>query len=273
MTGGTETLEHLDVDPALRPLARAMALRGPSWWTVLRIELRKTVDTRASRWLLLAVLIVAAGSMAYEVTQARSMVQSDPGWVTLPRYLDTVFDGVMLLLPVVGVLAMTTEWSQRTALSTFTLVPRRGRVLSAKVAAALLVVLGTSLVCALVGLGGTTLAAQVADVPLALEGGSDAVTAAVVMTSLMALMGVGLGALAGSTSVGVVAYFVLPLGFSLAAPRVLGDASVWLDGLWAFERVAEGTTTSWPHAGTALAVWIALPVVLGVGRCLRRELP
>lgn len=271
MTGTTETLEHLDLDPALRPLARAMAVRGPSWWTVLLMELRKTVDTRASRWLLLAVLLLAGGSMAYEVTQARAMVQSDPTWVTFPAYLNTVFDGVTLLLPVVGVLAMTTEWSQRTALSTFTLVPRRGRVLSAKVVAALLVVVLTSLVCALVGLGGTALAAQVADVPLVLDGGVDAVTTVVVMTALMALLGVGLGALAGSTPVGVVAYFVLPVGFSLAAPRVLGEASVWLDGLRAFEGVAEGTTTSWPQTGTALAVWIALPLLLGVGRCLRRE--
>ena len=37
-----------------------------------------------------------------------------------------------LLLPVLGILAMTSEWSQRTALTTFALVPNRNRVLTAK---------------------------------------------------------------------------------------------------------------------------------------------
>ncbi len=47
MIGPPETLEHLDVDPVLRPLVRAM--RGPRWWTVLRMRLRTTVDTGAAR--------------------------------------------------------------------------------------------------------------------------------------------------------------------------------------------------------------------------------
>jgi hypothetical protein len=271
VTGPTETLQHLDVDPALRPLARAMAVRGAGWWTVLRMELRKTVDTRASRWVLAAVLALAVGAMAYELLDVRSLAASDPSAVTFPRYLDNVFDGVALLLPVVGVLAMTSEWSQRTALSTFTLVPRRGRVLSAKVVAALVVVVVAALVCSLVALAATVLASQVAGVPLVVEGGAAAVLQTVVATVLTTSMAVGLGALAGSTPVGVVAFYALPLGFAVAAPRVLGEAAVWLDGLWAFERLAEGTVTSWPQTGTAVAVWVLLPLVAGVARCLRRE--
>ena len=38
------------------------------------------------------------------------------------------------LLPVLGILLVTSEWTQRTALVTFTLVPVRGRVMAAKVA-------------------------------------------------------------------------------------------------------------------------------------------
>ena len=43
-----------------------------------------------------------------------------------------------LLLPVLGILLVTSEWSQRTALVSFTLMPVRGRVLLAKVLASLL---------------------------------------------------------------------------------------------------------------------------------------
>lgn len=271
MTGPPETLEFLDTDPRLRPLARAMAVRGPSWWTVLRMELRKTVDTRAGRWVLLAVLLLAVGAVAYELLDARAAVAGDPGWVTYPRYLGTAFDGVALLLPVVGVLAMTSEWSQRTALSTFTLVPRRGRVLGAKVVAGVLVVVAVSLLAALVALAGTLLASWWADVPLVLEDGVGATARTVAMMALLALMGTGFGALAGSTAAGVVAYYALPLGFSLAAPRVLGELTPWLDGYGALGDLAAGTVASWPQVGTAVAVWVVLPLVAGVVRSLRRE--
>ena len=40
-----------------------------------------------------------------------------------------------MLLPIVGILLVSSEWSQRTALITFTLVPQRMRVMSAKLAA------------------------------------------------------------------------------------------------------------------------------------------
>ena len=41
-------------------------------------------------------------------------------------------------MPVVGILLVTSEWSQRTAMITFTLVPHRSRVLVAKLLAGLL---------------------------------------------------------------------------------------------------------------------------------------
>ena len=42
-----------------------------------------------------------------------------------------------MLLPVIGIMAATAEWTQRTGLVTFTLEPRRGRVVLAKALAAL----------------------------------------------------------------------------------------------------------------------------------------
>ena len=47
-----------------------------------------------------------------------------------------------MLLPILGIMAATAEWTQRTGLVTFTLEPRRGRVVLAKALAAL--VLGRS---------------------------------------------------------------------------------------------------------------------------------
>lgn len=271
MTGPPETLEFLEVDPRLRPLARAMAVRGPSWWTVLRLELRKAVDTRASRAVLLAVLLLALGALAYELLDARSAVADDPAAVSFPAYLARAFDGVALVLPVVGVLATTSEWSQRTALSTFTLVPWRGRVLAAEVVAALLVVLAASLATAALALGGSVLGAWWAGVPPSVDGGADAVLGELTTTLLLTLTAAGLGALLGATVPAVVAWFVLPLVVALAAPRVLGEAAGWVDAHGAFADLAARSVTSWPQVGTAVALWVVLPLAAGAVRSLRRE--
>lgn len=271
MTGPPETLEFLEVEPGLRPLARAMAVRGPSWWTVLRLELRKAVDTRASRAVLLAVLVLALGALADELTGARSAAAADPGAVSFPLYLARAFDGVALLLPVVGVLATTSEWSQRTALSTFTLVPRRGRVLAAEVVAALLVALAASLVTAVLAVGGTVLGAWWAGVPTSFAGASDAVLGELTTTLLLTLTAAGLGALLGATVPALVAFLVLPLAVALAAPRVLGEAAPWVDLHGALADLAARSVTSWPQVGTAAALWVALPLAAGAVRSLRRE--
>ena len=50
--------------------------------------------------------------------------------------LDLALAPVDMILPAIGILAMTSEWTQRTALTTFTLSPRRIPVLFAKLLAA-----------------------------------------------------------------------------------------------------------------------------------------
>ncbi len=54
---------------------------------------------------------------------------------------------VSVLLPVLGILLVTAEWSQRTALTTFTLVPRRERIIAAKAAAGVALAVAATVVC------------------------------------------------------------------------------------------------------------------------------
>ncbi len=261
MTGGPETLEHLDVDPALRPLARALALRGPSWWVLVQLELRKAVDTRWGRWLLVAVVLVAVGGAVRGLTTA-------PAAVDLAHHVRSVFAAVVLVLPVVGVLATAGEWSRGAAVS-FALVPQRGRVLAAAVAGALLLATATAATCALVALAAAAQAAQGKGVPLVLDGGGEALLVALAAAALATVAGAGLGAVTGSTAVGVGALGVMAAVHLV--PDVLGGATPWLDAHAAFEQVAGGAVTSWPQTGTALAVWLVVPLVAGSVRWLRRE--
>ena len=51
-----------------------------------------------------------------------------------------------ILLPVLGIMSVTSEWSQRTAMVTFTLEPSRSRFLAAKFVGTLIVALAAVVV-------------------------------------------------------------------------------------------------------------------------------
>src|SRR3712207_7919978 len=84
------------------------------------IELRKAVDTRAARWLLAVAALVCLAVGVLQMTLEADLLQRSVNGAFLAQH------GIaFLLLPVVGILLVTTEWSRRTALTTYALVPRR----------------------------------------------------------------------------------------------------------------------------------------------------
>ena len=122
MTTITPTLPaaaHTSVAP-IRPLRFS---------TLTSVELRKLTDTRSSRWLLLSILGLVSGVLVYKLTQSRIEVAFD-------NYSSGVTTVVAFLAPIIALLAMTSEWTERTALTTFTLAPRRLPVIAAKYVAA-----------------------------------------------------------------------------------------------------------------------------------------
>jgi len=78
---------------------------------------------------------------------------------TYASYLGFAAGGLSILLPVVSILTLTSEWSQRTVLTTFTQEPRRIRVINAKVAVSLLLAAAGAVFGALVTLAGLGVAA------------------------------------------------------------------------------------------------------------------
>jgi hypothetical protein len=93
-----------------------------------------------------------------------------------------------------------------------------------------------------------------------------------VSAGLALLMGAALGALLMQTAVAIVAYFVAPNVVLLAVSQLASDKVDWVDVNSAFQRLAQFDVSG--HVGpivTALALWIGLPLVLGVLRSLRRN--
>lgn len=237
------------------------------------VELRKLVDTRAARWLLYVIVGLTALAMGAVMWFARDAGAS---------FLDLIAAASTpqaLLLPVLGIMTVASEWAQKTALITFTQEPRRLRVMAAKTAAALLVglvVLGITLALAALG--------HVISAGLADGGSVDLGTvpdhmwlSILVMQVGYVLMGIAFGALFLSTPLGIAAFFVLPqiVSIALLAFTWTRENGVWLDFQMASTQLMDPANApsaeAWQQAGTAALLWILLPLAIGFWRVARKE--
>ena len=177
------------------------------------------------------------------------------------------------IIMAMAVLLISGEFTRREAAVTFTLDPRRGRVLGAKV----VVVTGLALAAAcwaliVAGVGyllapalaGTTL-------PPDLEPGRIAVVfGGLVFT---ALTGLALGLLTRNAVAPIVVLLVWPT-FSLLVARsseVAQKIIAWVD----IEPVAalfHSSAQAWAQLGTSVLAWIVLPGVIGAWRLFRGDL-
>ena len=258
--------------PAVARIPERIAGERPttrvSFGRVLHVELRKMLDTRAGRWLLIGIAAVIATALTI-------MFFNDGGNHPFAAYLQATTMPMAIILPVVGILAVTSEWSQRTGLVTFGLEPRRMRVAWAKLVAALLMgAAAFALAFALAGVAhqsAITFRGVTGDWTidgLALLGASGYVLLGVAQ-------GVGFGMLFKNTPAAIVVYFVLPTAWSLLGEMVswMRDAATWLDMNHTMQPLFEGSLTGeqWAHLGTSVAVWVLLPLAFGMWRLTRAE--
>ena len=83
-------------------------------------------DTRSGFWLIASIAIAAV------LAAAGVILFAAPAQLTYCTFAPAIRFPVAVILPLIAILAVTSEWSQRTGLTTFTLVPHRGRVVLAK---------------------------------------------------------------------------------------------------------------------------------------------
>jgi ABC-2 type transport system permease protein len=229
-----------------------------------RVELRKLADTRSGLWLL---IVIALGTVA---TAAILLIWGKDADQTFQQFFTFGLLPTGVLLPVLGILSMTSEWSQRTALATFTLVPSRGKVIVAKLVAGVLVAVAATIIAA----GFAALATLVGGTGVWSIGGVLLAQCLVAMV-LAVLMGLAFGALLMNSPLAIVVYFALPTLWSILTATISGLKSVapWLDLNAASTPMTEHglTTTEWAHLGVSAAIWVLLPLVLGTIRAMRRE--
>ena len=239
----------------------------PRLGRLVAVELRKMVDTRAGFW-----LQVAMAALTVVVVVVRLLV-GDAEHHTFQSVLDVGLQPAAVLLPVLGILLVTSEWSQRTGLITFTLIPVRSRVLGAKLIASLL------LAVAMLAMSVAIVAAGVLISSPGVEGTwSDAapliVQSAVNLTTGM-IIGVALGAILLAPTPAIVLHFALPTSlWAVLSLSVFSGIAPWVDNARALGQVTEHvmSATQWAHVGTSLAIWMVLPLLIGARRITRREI-
>jgi hypothetical protein len=240
--------------------------RRPGMGRVTAVELRKMVDTRAGFWLQLAVValtVIVVGAIdIWGHTEDQ----------TLAQMLSAALAPASVLLPVVGILLVSSEWSQRTAPITFALVPQRGRILAAKIAASVVLSIVAFAFCLAMAAIGTAIAAPGLDDTWSLSAGLLGQSALSLATGM--ITGIAFGAALLSSAPAIVLSFVLPLGWAaVGSIHALEPAARWLDGTRSLSPLTEHllSGTEWARAGTTLAVWMVLPLVIGLWRILRDE--
>ena len=106
-----------------------------------------------------------------------------------------------IVLPIIAILAITGEWSQRTGLTTFTLVPHRRRVLLAKTIASVVVGVAAMLVAFVVGVVGNVVGTAITGTDLVWDSSAAQFGTIVIGSLLCLLTGTMLGMLIRSLCV------------------------------------------------------------------------
>ncbi|MFI5732376.1 ABC transporter permease [Kribbella sp. NPDC051587] len=241
--------------------------RGQSFLKLVTIELRKSLDTRSGRVLVAAILLIALAAMTWQITHL-----SDDGGASFAGFLGAGSAGTMLILPVIGVMAMTSEWTQRTALTTFTLSPRRVRVQLAKFVSA--IALSAVVMTAVVALafGFTALAGAVTSHSTSYADLGGQLAGSYLTMALNVVMGAAFGAVIAQTAVAILVFFIAPTAWSLAGHALFKDNANYLDVFSAFGRIAERDLHGMvPETLTAIGVWVVLPTIVGLWLSSRRE--
>jgi ABC-2 type transport system permease protein len=239
----------------------------PGLGRLVAVELRKMVNTRAGFWLQLATVAITV-----LVVIVRLLV-GDAADHTFQSVLNVGLQPAAVLLPVLGILLVTSEWSQRTGMITFALVPARSRVLGAKLIASLVLAVAMLVMSVAVVAAGVLVASPGVDGTW-----SDAAPligqSAVYLTAGM-ITGVALGAILLASAPAIVLLFPLPTAWmAVVSLSFFADVAPWVSTARALSPMQEEvmSATQWAHVGTALALWMLLPLLIGTWRITRREI-
>ena len=240
---------------------------------VVRVELRKMFDTRSGFW-----LIASIGITGLIATIATIAFAPDKD-LTYYNFAAAIGFPITVILPMVALLSITSEWSQRSGLTTFTYVSSRRRVVWAKTLSSVTVAVASMVFAFAVGAVGNVVGSTIAGTPTVWDLSVGHALTIVLGNLTCLLTGTMIGMLLRSSAGGLVMYFVLVLlvpnltSLLAASQNWFKDLQPWVDLSFAQSFLFEGmhTAAQWAHITTAVALWIVLPGIFGLRRVMRSE--
>jgi ABC-2 type transport system permease protein len=275
MTTATSTApEAVTTTPSTdSPVGARPPLRGIRLTRVVAVELRKSFDTRSGMWLLASIGIAAI------LTTGAIIAWSPREEFTYGQFVLAIGMPMTVILPIIAALSVTAEWTQRTGLATFTLVPHRGRVLFAKALASIIVAAAATIVTFSVAVVGNLIGASVAGITPVWNEDASALAAFALAITLLMLTGFMLGALIRNSAGAIVSYMI----YAFVAPGVLAllamsqewfrDVRPWVDAKFSQDALMQGGLSGdqWTQLAVTTVVWLVIPLAIGVMNVLRSE--
>jgi ABC-2 type transport system permease protein len=253
---------HTTIEPI--PLTRITA-----------VELRKMFDTRSGFWLIASIAITSL------LAAVGVVLWAPDGNLTYSTFATAIRFPVVIILPLIAILAVTSEWSQRTGLTTFTLVPHRSRIITAKAISSIAIAIAAMVLAFAVGALGNLAGAAIRGSTVVWDVTLTQCLYYVLGMVLSLLIGFMLGVLIRSSTGAIVAYFILtfllPTVFGLLASsqQWFHDLQPWVDiqfaqaGLFVFARALSGQ--EWAHIAVTGVTWLLLPMLVGLRLVMRSE--
>ncbi len=147
----TQTLDVVAEGRPLTPTQEPVRRARIPMRRIVGVELRKSFDTRAGLWLLASV------GLASVLTSGAVIAWAPDDDFTYSTFTTTIAFPMSVILPIIAALSVTAEWTQRSGLTTFTVVPHRGRIMLGKAIALVSVALPATAAAFVVGAGGNVL--------------------------------------------------------------------------------------------------------------------
>jgi ABC-2 type transport system permease protein len=253
--------------------ATARVVRPIPTTRLISLELRKMFDTRSGFWMMASIVITAV------LATGAVIIFAPDSAITYDSFAAAIGVPITIILPMVAILSVTGEWSQRSGLTTFTLVPHRSRVIGAKAIAAVVVgVVSIGIACVVGAAGNLVGSALTGNDPVWNVSFGTVLT--IVLANVLGMMiGFMLGVLFRNSAGAIVGYFV----FAFVLPTIFGvlaatqewfrDLQPWVDFNYAQGALFEGGLSSeqWANLGVTGVIWLILPLIVGVTLVLRSE--
>lgn len=242
---------------------------------VTLVELRKMFNTRSGFWLIASIAISAV------LATGGVILWAPDDQLTYSTFATAIRFPVVIILPLIAILSVTSEWSQRTGLTTFTLVPHRSRIIMAKAIASVLIAIAAMVLTFAVGALGNLISNALTGTTLVWDVTLTQCLYYVLGMILSLLTGFMLGVLIRSSTGAIVAYFVLtfvlPTIFGLLATsqQWFHDLQPWIDiqfaqsGMFVFDQAL--TDDQWAHIAVTGVIWLLLPLAIGLGFVMSAE--